>query len=545
MLSMGRGRLGAATVGILLMAGVAFGQTSSVNGRVTDSQGAVIANATVALVPPPTAPMPGMKMTVPPPRTASANANGAFTLDQVPAGTYLLQVDAPGFERSSQEITVPGNGQPFNVTLDALEIPGAEAVGVPAKGGGVDPQVLLNQVRALQERVAQLEASTVLSEPETRVKRIEIWVDRNGNEHDQQVPGATRKVTYQRERVYRRQTINEKIEEALAEAEEHNVKLGINATIATQAAAQNRGPKTDASGHTYELASADLFFTAGVAQNTVFFADLVGLSGAPPDAEIPALTLLNAYTARLVRQNDISVREAWLRTELFSQKLALVAGRLDLTNYFDHNAAANDETTQFLSDALVNNPALGLAVNGTGLAAVYDPKNGLTFKVGFQQSNTDATNLTDSIYWLGEVGYLMTPFSLPEGNYRAWYRVDNSSERQRAAFGLSLDQKLAPAFTLFGRYGSADAGGARDRYYSGGLQIQYGYIFNPGDVWGVGYAQTELAAGLHERLVEGYYNFGLTERLRLSFHLQHVLDREDENDRFGYFLPGVRLQASF
>ena len=55
----------------------------------------------------------------------------------------------------------------------------------------------------------------MLSEPETRVKRIEVYVDPNGVQTDEPVPGAKREVTYQRERVYRRQTINEKIEEAL------------------------------------------------------------------------------------------------------------------------------------------------------------------------------------------------------------------------------------------------------------------------------------------------------------------------------------------
>ena len=75
------------------------------------------------------------------------------------------------------------------------------------------------------------------------------------------------------------------------------------------------------------------------------------MSGSPPDQQIPSLTLLNGYTARLVNQNELNLREAWLRTELFGQRLALVAGRLDLTNYFDHNAVANDETTQFLADA--------------------------------------------------------------------------------------------------------------------------------------------------------------------------------------------------
>src|SRR6185436_6442198 len=133
----------------------------------------------------------------------------------------------------------------------------------------------------------------------------------------------------------------------------------------------------------------------------------------------------------LVNQNELNLREAWLRTEVFKQKLALIAGRLDLTNFFDHNNAANDETRQFLSDALVNNPTLNLAVNGSGFAAVFDPKIGFTFKVGIQQSKTDATNLSQSLYSLGEIGYITRLPGLGEGNYRFWGRNDNSTSRNR------------------------------------------------------------------------------------------------------------------
>src|SRR4029450_10490208 len=149
------------------------------------------------------------------------------------------------------------------------------------------------------------------------------------------------------------------------------------------------------------------------------------------------------YTARLVRQNELNLREVWLRTELFGQRLALTTGRLDLTNYFDANALANDESMQFLSDALVNNQMLGLASNGTGVAAEFDPKNGFRFKFGLQQSNDDATNLSESLFTLSEVGYTFTPFSLPEGTYRLWYRTDNSSEQiLEKAGGVSIDEKL-------------------------------------------------------------------------------------------------------
>jgi hypothetical protein len=530
-----------------LMATYAFAQTSSLNGRVADLRGGVVANAEISLRPLPPAGaampnMPNMRQNEPPPRTTRSGADGTFTFQQLPAGTYVLQVDAPGFGRAGQEVTIPTN-QTLAVTLEPFEIVGAEATPRAGEGGSTDTRALLDRIKALEQRINELESLAVLSEPETRVKRIEVFVDDNGIEYDQPAQGTKKEVTYQRERVYRRQTINEKLEEAIADAENHRVGLGVNATIVSQTALQSSGPKTDAAGHTYALASADLFFNAGLAQHTVFFADVVALSGSVPDQEIPSLTLLNSYTARLGTQNQLNLRETWLRTELFSQRLAIIAGRLDLTNYFDHNTAANDETTQFLSDALVNNPALGLAVNGTGVAAVYDSKKGASLKLGLQQSNNQATNLSDSIFTLTEFDYVARPFSLPEGNYRVWYRWDNSLATNQTGFGVSIDQKFSPATTIFGRYGQSEAVDGHDRFYSLGVSFKTGIIFNPQDAWGIGYAQTELGSGENEKLVEGYYNLHLTERLRLAFHLQHVLD--NQSDKFGYFLPGVRLQASF
>ena len=543
---------------LLLGASNASAQTSSVSGRVTNQVGgAPVADAEVSLVPPPSAGnimpatpgTPAMRMPPSTPdRTTRSRADGTFTFDQVPAGTYLLHVDAPGLSRSSQEITVPTQ-QMFAVALEPLEIPGAEptAAGTPAAGAAPVPDAaLLDRIKTLEQRILDLESSTVLSEPVTRVKRIEVWVDKNGNQYDHEVPGSKRQVTYERERVYRRENINEKLEEALADAANRNVKVGVSAATIAQMSKRTQGdPATTAPGAAYALASADLFFTAGIAQNTVFFADIVGLSGSPPDREIPSFTLINSYTARLVSQNALNLREAWVRTEIFSQKLAIVAGRVDLTNYFDHNAAANDETTQFISDSLVNNPALGLSANGVGAAAIFDSKKGWNVKFGLQQSNETATNLSESIYSLVEGDYVARPPSLGEGNYRFWYRWNNTGEAGTTAFGLSVDQKVVPTLTLFGRYGSADTPTGRDDFYSAGVQIQQGLVFNPLDTWGIGYSHTNVNDGHREQFVEGYYNFRLTERLRLTFQLQGVLNKSDGVSNFGYILPGVRLQASF
>ena len=501
-----------------------------VEGRVTDAMGGPAAQTEVTAV----------NATNGAQFTATTNAQGAYSFGALPPGKYDITV-------ASAAGTVAFQQRGVDVAADrTVRVDIALTPASAAQAAEGERQALLERIATLEKRLNDLESTAVLSEPETRVRRVEVFVDDNGTERDEPFDGGRLTVTYRRERVYRRQTISEKLEEAIEDAENRRVSVGMDAAIATQFAGRTRG-SLDANKRAYALASADLFFTAGLAQYTVFFADIVGLSGAPPDAEIPSVTLLNGYTARLIRQNELNLREAWLRTEIFNQHLALTAGRLDLTNFFDQNAFANDESTQFISDALVNNQLLGLGSNGTGVAAEFDPKNGLRFKFGLQQSNTDATNLSDSLFTLSEVGYTFTPGALPEGTYRAWFRTDNTSETLQKGFGLSLDQKLTPVVGLFGRYGTQEVGGGQDRdnYYSAGVSFQNGLVFNPLDAWGVGYARMDLVSGETENLIEGYYNIHMTERLRLSFHLTHVVDRPDADTRFGYLLPGVRFQAAF
>ena len=471
---------------------------------------------------------------------STTDAQGGYSFGALPVGKYDVTLASTAglttFRRRGVDIAMDGKVT-LDITLDAASA---------AEAAEFERQLLLEKIAMLEKRVGDLETTAVLSEPETRVRRVEVYVDpATGQEHDEPVPGAKKEVTYRRERTYRRQTISEKIDAALEDAATHSVTVGVDAAMATQFATQTRGDLDPAHG-AYALASADLFFTAGIAQNTLFFADIVGLSGAPPDSEIPTLTLINGYTARLVEQNSLNLREAWLRTEVFKNRLALTAGRLDLTNYFDANAFANDESTQFISDALVNNQMLGLVVNGVGVAAELDAKKGLRLKFGFQQSSPEPTSLGDSLFTLSEVGYTFTPFSLPEGTYRLWFRTDNGEPGViRKGVGFSLDQKLSPAVGLFARYGQAENDLGDDRFYSLGVSFQHGLILNPEDTWGVGYANMDLETGQHEHLIEGYYNLLLTEKLRLSFHLTGVVDTPENGSKFGYLFPGIRFQAAF
>jgi len=203
--------------------GAQAAQTSTVNVRVTNAQNAAVTNADVSLVPitPPMQNMPaGMKMTPPTPIAGRATGNGAYTV-QAAAGQYILQIDAPGMERSSQEVTLP-TSQAFAIKLEPLDIPGAENVPAPT-AAQADSQATQERIAALEQRVRDLEAGTVYSIPETRTKKTDVYIDKNNNVYDQPTPGAKKTTTYQRERVYRRQTIDEKIEAALEDQAKHSV----------------------------------------------------------------------------------------------------------------------------------------------------------------------------------------------------------------------------------------------------------------------------------------------------------------------------------
>ena len=408
-----------------------------------------------------------------------------------------------------------------------------------------DRQVLLDRIEALEKRLSDLEQTAVLSAPKVLVKEVHVWVDKDGNVYDHPVPGAKESTTYQRELAHRRQTIEDEINDKLAEEGANGISIGVNNVTTLQLAHQTKGADTVADGHAYGLSAADITFSGkSTALNTEFFADLVGIGGSPPESEIDALNLLNGQTARL-SNNQLSVREAWLRTELAHQKLGVSVGRLDLTTHFDRNVGANDETTQFISDALVNNPVLGLSSNGFGIVAEFDPKKSYNFKLGYQQSNPETgSSLHDSAFTLGEFEYIAHVGSLGEGHYRVWGRSDNSSGSKRSAYGLSVDQKISSSVTLFGRYGNGEVADipGKETFSSVGIAFGAPHTIHPNDFWGIGLAHTDFELGPSEKLVEGFYNLYLTGHLRASFMLQYV---QESATGAGYLLPGMRMQVVF
>src|SRR5262249_21881985 len=136
-----------------------------------------------------------------------------------------------------------------------------------------DTQAVLDRLDQLEQRITSLETNTVLSEPKTIVKEVQQYVDQNGNVYDEPGPGRRAETSYQRERVFRRQTVGEAIEEALADKEANGVSLGVSSVTTGQYAIQTNANTQKADGHIFGVSQADVTFLAkSAALNTSFFA---------------------------------------------------------------------------------------------------------------------------------------------------------------------------------------------------------------------------------------------------------------------------------
>ena len=68
----------------------------------------------------------------------------------------------------------------------------------------------------------------------------------------------------------------------------------------------------------------------------------------------------------------IVVNEAWTEFLFLDDIFTVTAGKIDLTNYFDNNAVANDENSQFITGALINNTAFVVPSNSPGNKDTYN-----------------------------------------------------------------------------------------------------------------------------------------------------------------------------
>jgi len=333
------------------------------------------------------------------------------------------------------------------------------------------------------------------------------------------------------------------------------------------------GNQTDASG------SVDLEVEIPVQENGKLYAHVEAGNGAGLDEKIPTLTGLNADA-----DDDDALRlsEFWYEHRFLNERCAVKIGKIDMTgtcgireNAFDANAVANDECTQFLSPALVNNITVPFPDYTIGAELWVSPADWLDIGFGAGDADIDPAsgdsapdwnNIGDDVFAIAEVD-LHTAVAGRPGNWRfyVWNHaadypdvIDSGKTHRNYGWGLSLDQEILDGCTVFARFGQQrEDVAAVALSWSAGLQLSAAPLGRENDAFGIGFVAAMLgddweeaarAAGsdpADEYHVEVYYNWQVNDVLTLSPDLQWVGNPNGERANDDIWVLGLRAQLSF
>jgi len=290
-------------------------------------------------------------------------------------------------------------------------------------------------------------------------------------------------------------------------------------------------------------------------------------------------------------RRTIDVTELWYEQSLLDETMRIRLGKMDLTCGFEHHncpvsfdcsSYANDETTQFLNGALINNPTIPFPDYGLGVAVHYTPLGSwyVSAAVADAQADLRETGFRTTFYGQDYFFYIFETGITPQlssangplqGAYRAglWYdpqpkaNADSTKNyRDDVGFYLTCDQMLikenddsqdSQGLGAFFRFGYADSK-KNDiaNFWSFGLQYQGPFESRDDDVLGLGFAQgifSDKASATYtddyESALELYYSAKITPWLNISPSIQYIANPGGDKSASDAVMLGVRAQMSF
>lgn len=296
--------------------------------------------------------------------------------------------------------------------------------------------------------------------------------------------------------------------------------------------------------------SVDIFATNSFSSSTILFIDLKAIGGEGPDKYAETIGSLNGDASSVpdVENFDrILVNEAWAEFLFLNNIFTITAGKINLTNYFDNNAVANDPYSQFITGIFINNPAFAVPLNSPGIRIRTTLLNRFYMQVAFEKVDNTGDDIFKGIFKAAELGFKLFPFTKFEANVHL-YGYSHPSADNRYGLGVSVDQTIAGFFKVFGRVGNnenllADWYGIKSSW-SAGAQFTENILGEP-TIIGLGYGQIKPADNSikDEKTLEFYLRQSLNKWISISAHLQHILDTGEVNRK--YTLLGLRVNFTF
>jgi porin len=269
----------------------------------------------------------------------------------------------------------------------------------------------------------------------------------------------------------------------------------------------------------------------------------------------------NAYGNR-----SFDIVEAWYQQGFNDNEFILRIGKIDLTGgfeckgcpvSFDSSMYANDEITQFMNNALINNPTIPFPDEGLAVVGFYNPVEWWYLSAGIADAQADFretgfhTTFHDEDYFfaIAETG-IITELNSAKGPMKGAYRFGmwydpqpkSTSDREKLyrddnGYYMTFDQMLfkensedEQGLGAFFRYGYAPSKtNDLTNFVSAGLQYQGLFEGRDDDVLGAGFAKgafSDLSKETYpedsETVFEIYYNAQLTRNLSVTPSIQYV-----------------------
>ena len=272
-------------------------------------------------------------------------------------------------------------------------------------------------------------------------------------------------------------------------------------------------------------------FTDGVGECSWIHSDIYG----PHDLVLPEVTLMQYFNGK---------------------RACIIAGMVNMTNYFDAVGPANDSFSSFTNNAFVNSTVLGLPAANLGAIVQYELDTESYAMLGFSRETTsygyNPFHRGSSYMLVGEYGR-----TLLDGDatlrINPFYRQveEGDKNRQNAGLAASIEYAVCDEVTIFARSGfgaKQDLGAAFD--FSCGAQIQ-GIPGREDDYLGVAFGVfkgtntvDEPTTNKREYVLEAYYSLQLNDYCKLMPHIQYVKNPaySEESDAV---VAGVQAVFSF
>lgn len=297
------------------------------------------------------------------------------------------------------------------------------------------------------------------------------------------------------------------------------------------------------------VGSFDIFAFTSFGKHAILFFDFETIGGRGPDAIIPNISVLNADASAEnvnIGIDRLNVLEAWTEFKALRDIFTVTLGKIDLTNYFDNNLHANDETSQFITGVFVNNPVLPVSFNSPGVHFRTAFLGRFYIQYGLGMTNLEEINLMHNHFKILETGFRLFPETGWEANLR-FFGYEHPLANNSQGFGVSIDQLIANHFNVFLRYGKNEYELAKWQGIKKAWSSGFGFkqiLFQKEYKVGIAFAETfQVDKKIPERVAEFYFSTQLNKWVFVSPHFQW-LQKSDIRPADNYLL-GLRLNFTY